>query len=316
MKKFWVIVFGLLLFIVGPYLYKTSKLTPIKDSDLPSYGQWAQLSDGNIFFRWFEPEQVTKAEPVILVHGFSTPQFVWDGMVQFITDQGFRVLVYDHFGRGYSERPSGPYNKELYVKSLHELIASQDIQTKIHLVGYSMGGPIVGYFATEFPALVASTSFIAPAGLMVEANGINPLAVAPYIGEWFLHVFGNIASRYQDREDTSDPYSLSTKDFLNLIEIQTNYEGFYESLLSTYRNFNLFNTQAMYERLGSFNFPTQIIWGTNDSVVLYSGNEALLNYLPQATLVTIEGGKHSITYKEPTRVGQALSDFLEGLYVR
>ena len=316
MKKFWVIVFGLFLCIMGPYVYKTSKLTPIKDSDLPSYGQWAQLSDGNIFFRWFEPEQVTKAEPVILVHGFSTPQFVWDGMVQFITNQGFRVLVYDHFGRGYSERPSGPYNKELFVRSLHELIASQDIQTKIHLVGYSMGGPIVGYFATEYPALVASTSFIAPAGLMVEANGINPLAIAPYIGEWFLHVFGNIASRYQDREDTSDPFSLSTKDFLNLIEIQTNYEGFYESLLSTYRNFNLFNTQAMYERLGSFNFPTQIIWGTNDSVVLYSGNEALLNYLPQATLVTIEGGKHSITYKEPTRVGQALSDFLEGLYVR
>ena len=313
MKKFWVIVFGLLLFIVGPYLYKTSKLTPIKDSDLPSYGQWAQLSDGNIFFRWFEPEQVTKAEPVILVHGFSTPQFVWDGMVQFITDQGFRVLVYDHFGRGYSERPSGPYNKELYVRSLHELIASQDIQTKIHLVGYSMGGPIVGYFATEYPALVASTSFIAPAGLMVEANGINPLAVVPYIGEWFLHVFGNIASWYQDREDTSDPYSLSTKDFLKLIETQTNYEGFYESLLSTYRNFNLFNTQAMYERLGDFNFPTQIIWGTNDTVVLYSGNEDLIKFLPQAELVTIEDGKHSITYKEPTKVGKSLGSFLESI---
>jgi pimeloyl-ACP methyl ester carboxylesterase len=313
MKKFWVIVFGLFLCIMGPYVYKTSKLTPIKDSDLPSYGQWAQLSDGNIFFRWFEPEQVTKAEPVILVHGFSTPQFVWDGMVQFITDQGFRVLVYDHFGRGYSERPSGPYNKELFVRSLHELIASQDIKTKIHLVGYSMGGPIVGYFATEYPALVASTSFIAPAGLMVEANGINPLAVAPYIGEWFLHVFGNIASRYQDREDTSDPYSLSTKDFLNLIETQTNYEGFYESLLSTYRNFNLFNTQAMYERLGDFNFPTQIIWGTNDRVVLYSGNEDLIKFLPQAELVTIEDGKHSITYKKPTKVGKSLASFLESI---
>jgi len=85
MKKFWVISLVLLLCIMGPYFYKISKLVPIKDSDLPSYGQWAQLSDGNIFFRWFEPDEVTNSEPVILVHGFSTPQFVWDGMVQFIT---------------------------------------------------------------------------------------------------------------------------------------------------------------------------------------------------------------------------------------
>jgi pimeloyl-ACP methyl ester carboxylesterase len=67
----------------------------------------------------------------------------------------------------------------------------------------------------------------------------------------------------------------------------------------------------MYERLGDFNFPTQIIWGTKDSVVLYSGHEALLDYLPQATLVSIEGGKHSITYKEPTKVGKSLASFLE-----
>ena len=314
MKKFGVIVLVLFLGIMGPYFYKTSKLTTIKDSDLPSYGQWAQLSDGNVFYRWFEPEQLTKSEPVILVHGFSTPQFVWDGMVQFITDQGFRVLVYDHFGRGYSERPKVLYNKELYIRSLNELIASQNIQTKIHLVGYSMGGPIVGYYANQYPTSIASTSFIAPAGLMLETNAINPLAVAPYIGEWFLHVFGNIDSWYQDREDTDDPYSLSTKDFLRLIRIQTRFEGYYESLLSTYRNFNLFNTQGMYKELGSYNFPTLVLWGTDDSVVLYSGNEDLMNFLPQAELITIQDGKHSITYKQPSYVGQSIADFLNRQY--
>ena len=316
MKFFGIITLVILLAIVAPYVYKTSKLSPIQASNLPDYGQWQQLSDGNIFYQWFEPAELKKSEPVVLVHGFSTPQFVWDGMVQFITRQGFRVLVYDHLGRGFSERPKGPYTKELYVRSLQELLASQNITDKVHLVGYSMGGPIVGYYAIEHPKSVASTTFIAPAGLMVETTGVNPLALMPYIGEWFLHVFGNIDSWYSDREDSEDPYSISTQDFLRLIKIQTKFEGYYESLLSTYRNFNLFNTQSMYQSLGTYNFPTQIIWGTNDSVVLYSGNEPLMELIPQATLKTIEGGRHSITYKEPTKVGETIAVFLESLYVR
>jgi len=316
MKFFGIITLVILLAIVAPYVYKTSKLSPIQASNLPDYGQWQQLSDGNIFYQWFEPAELKKSEPVVLVHGFSTPQFVWDGMVQFITRQGFRVLVYDHLGRGFSERPKGPYTKELYVRSLQELLASQNITDKVHLVGYSMGGPIVGYYAIEHPKSVASTTFIAPAGLMVETTGVNPLALIPYIGEWFLHVFGNIDSWYSDREDSEDPYSISTQDFLRLIKIQTKFEGYYESLLSTYRNFNLFNTQSMYQSLGTYNFPTQIIWGTNDSVVLYSGNEPLMELIPQATLKTIEGGRHSITYKEPTKVGETIAVFLESLYVR
>lgn len=316
MKKIGLIFLTLFLCIMGPYFYKTSKLTRIQNSDLPNYGQWQQLSDGNIFYRWFEPVELKKNEPVVLVHGFSTPQFVWDGLVQFITRQGFRVLVYDHFGRGFSERPKGPYNKDLYVSSLQELLASQNITGKVHLVGYSMGGPIVGYYATEHPDNIASTIFIAPAGLMVDTTGVNPLALMPYVGEWFLHVFGSTDSWYADREDTEDPYSIPTKDFLRLIKIQTKFEGYYESLLSTYRNFNLFNTQSMYQSLGTYNFPTQIVWGTNDSVVLYSGNERLLEFIPQANLETIEGGRHSITYKEPTKVGETIAVFLESLYVR
>ena len=78
---------------------------------------------------------------MVLVHGFSTPSFVWKGLLNQFTS-GFRVLVYDHFGRGFSERPSVP-DKELYVETLRELIKSQNIKEKVHLVGYSMGGPIV-----------------------------------------------------------------------------------------------------------------------------------------------------------------------------
>jgi pimeloyl-ACP methyl ester carboxylesterase len=49
-----------------------------------------------------------KAPAIILVHGFSTPKFVWDQITPELLQAGFQVIAYDHFGRGFSGRPEGP----------------------------------------------------------------------------------------------------------------------------------------------------------------------------------------------------------------
>ena len=36
-------------------------------------------------------------------------------------------------------------------------------------------------------------------------------------------------------------------------------------------------------------------------------------YIPQSKLIVLEGGKHDITYAEPTLVGTAIHDFLMNL---
>ena len=311
MKKFWVIALVLLLCIMGPYFYKTSKLVPIKSSDLPSYGQWAQLSDGNIFYRWFEPEQVTKSEPVILVHGFSTPQFVWDGMVQFITDQGFRVLVYDHFGRGYSERPRIKYDHNLYIRALNGLLESQSIDTPVHLVGYSMGGAVIAHFADLHGEKVKSVSLIAPAGTMIEEPEINFWAVQPLIGEWFWHVLGSFYVEEQVYE-VNDPRGLLPLEYMELLSEQGKYKGFIESLLSTVRHFDMFNTEDEYRSLNDLNIPVLAVWGTNDQVTPFSGSNRLLEVIPSTELKIIEGGTHNITFVQPTKIGKMIVSFLEG----
>ena len=72
-------------------------------------------------------------------------------MKEFLVDAGYKVLVYDHFGRGFSERPSVVYDQDLYVESLKGLLDYQNISQSVHLVGYSMGGPVVGYFTQQYP---------------------------------------------------------------------------------------------------------------------------------------------------------------------
>ena len=67
----------LMLGIYFPYWLKTKGLKNISLKDIPSDGGWAKLSKGNIYYRWHEPEE-KNGQTILMVHGFSTPSFVWN----------------------------------------------------------------------------------------------------------------------------------------------------------------------------------------------------------------------------------------------
>ena len=46
------------------------------------------------------------------MHGVT--RWTWDNQIKALNDAGKRVLVYDKYGRGYSDRPKIIYNQELY----------------------------------------------------------------------------------------------------------------------------------------------------------------------------------------------------------
>ena len=315
MTKILVTLSIILLLLGLPYFVQMNKLKTLTASDIPTAGAWVSLKEGNLYYRWHYPdEKVSNNETVVLVHGFSTPHFVWDGMKGFLLDAGYSVLVFDHYGRGYSERPRIKYTRDVFVQSLKELLDSQKISESVHLVGYSMGGPVVGHFTSEFPDMVESISLIAPAGFMAENPTKDWWIMKPLVGEWFLNVFGSRLV-FQGNEEKSkppreDPLALSKKEFIKKVEIQMQYKGFINALLSTARNFNFFSTQEMFCDVGNLNKPILTIWGTEDEVVPFMGRKELTNYIPQSELLILEGGKHDITYAEPSMVGAAIRDFL------
>ena len=105
---------------------------------------------------------------MFLVHWFSSAQFVLDVIAELLVYSWYIVLAYDHFGRGYSERPRIKYDNDLYIRTLNGLLESQSIDTPVHLVGYSMGGAVIAHFADSHGEKVKSVSLIAPAGTMIK----------------------------------------------------------------------------------------------------------------------------------------------------
>jgi len=314
MKIFIGIVIALFIILAIPYFYKTLQLKTLTKSDLPKEGNWANLSSGNIYYQWHNPTVEANGEIIILVHGFSTPSFVWKGILEDLQSSGFKILAYDHFGRGFSERPITSYTKDFYTGTLNELLDHEEIKNPVHLVGYSMGAPIIGFYTNKFPEKVRSLSLIAPAGFASPetVSLTDNLMYYPLIGEWFFNIFRDRFKHMlmPESEDSDDSKAITQEEYKILFSEQFQYKGFIEALLSTIRNFNLFSVLEMYSSIGESQKPVLAIWGKLDGVVPFSGSERLKQIIPHAELVSIEEGTHDITYRQPSQVSIAIASFL------
>ena len=61
-----------------------------------------KLEDG---FTYYELRGPASGETIVLVHGFSVPSYIWDSTFMASIAKGYRVLRFDNFGRGFSDRP-------------------------------------------------------------------------------------------------------------------------------------------------------------------------------------------------------------------
>jgi pimeloyl-ACP methyl ester carboxylesterase len=77
-------------------------------------------------------------------------------------EAGFRVIRYDLYGRGFSDRPNVKYDAELYDRQLTQLLDGLRITTPVDLAGASMGGPIAAAYTCSHPARVRTLSLFDP----------------------------------------------------------------------------------------------------------------------------------------------------------
>ncbi|KAI0114113.1 alpha/beta-hydrolase [Nemania sp. FL0031] len=118
-------------------------------------------------YEWGPPE----GERMLFVHGISTPVVALGDLGHEMVARGYRVMLFDLFGRGYSDAPNDlTYDSRLYITQLLLVLASSQIPwtdaSGFHLVGYSLGGGLTVAFTRYFPHLVRSLCLIAPCGLI------------------------------------------------------------------------------------------------------------------------------------------------------
>ena len=301
-----------IVLISFPYIFNTLKLKNPNKIKIPPYGNQVFLSKGKIFYCWHEPRELSSDEIIVLGHGFATPSFVWNGILEDLLSTGRRVLTYDHFGRGYSDRPKEKYNINFYVDTLEELLTLLKVSEDLHLIGYSMGGPISALFSHRNKQKVKTLNLIAPAGYIPEPHWAMKLFIMPIVGDYLFKAFPLIYKNISasETENSDDPKAIGKEEFENHFLQQTLYRGFIDSLLSTARNFNMTDSSEAFKKIGLDRINTQVIWGTHDGICPISGLEKLKLDIPEIIFKEIKDGTHDITYRQPSEVGKYLSDFI------
>ncbi|KAL7629392.1 hypothetical protein AAE478_000912 [Parahypoxylon ruwenzoriense] len=127
---------------------------------------------GNVRVYEFGPEDGRK---VLFIHGISTSCMTLKDVAIPLAEKGCRVMLFDIFGRGFSDAPGDvPYDTRLFVTQILLVLASSSLSwtgdNGLNVIGYSLGGGIAANFAATFPAMVESLILLAPAGLIRPEN--------------------------------------------------------------------------------------------------------------------------------------------------
>lgn len=305
-KIIGIILIGLVLVMGITYLY-TSSIEEMNDQvRIELNKDFVKLTHGSIHYGWDGPEG---GEVVVLVHGFSTPRFVFDKNIETLANAGYRVLSYDHYGRGFSDRPKVDYDKQLYDNELLELLDALDINEPINLVGYSMGGGIAAVFAGLHPDMVRRLVLMAPVGFLPEAGGIQKLLMIPGLGNWLMTVVGKqtLIDELDRAAENGDISQVIAAKF----EAQFQYAGVEQALVSSMHHYPMGHMPQEYTLLGKTTMPKIMIWGTDDTTCPIDGAASIRALVPGIQLKEISGGGHGIAYADADHVNGYLLEFFE-----
>jgi pimeloyl-ACP methyl ester carboxylesterase len=286
------------------FLGEPMRLDATTRSGLP--GSFVDLPDGVVHYELAGPHD---GQPVVLIHSFSTPYFIWDTTSAALASAGFRVLRYDLFGRGYSDRPDTAYSMDLFLRQLLGLLDALGLQHPVDLIGLSMGGAIVTAFTARNPLRVRRLGLMDPAGLPLKMPPLARLIRAPLLGELIFGLFGG---RFLLTNQAGDFYRVSADfaDFQARYALQMPYRGFRRALLSTIRGDAISDRAAEFAAVGRQPRPKLLILGENDRTVPLETHERIQELMPGIIFHAIPRAGHLPHYERPEIVNPLLVQFL------
>lgn len=305
MKKFLIAFILLLIVLLAPYFILETEWNEL-DNDIRKNvtGSFIKLNNGYVHYELLGPDT---GKVIVLVHGISSPYIVWDHTIHALANEGYRVLRYDLYGRGYSDRPDVVYNEDLYDKQLSDLLDSLKISGKVNLVGLSMGGVVVMNFTDRHPDKVADVAFIDPGGFVDPPNEYIQVINTPILGDYLCGVFGNMIAEDMMKNFFYNPCNVDS--FKCCFDEQIKYKGYKHSLISTYFNFNLTDKTDVLQRLSKTNRRFMLIWGKEDKIIPFPKSEIFKKLIPDIEFYPIENAGHAPQYEKPEEVNLLLIKF-------
>ena len=268
-------------------------------------GDFARLSQGVTHYRWAGP---ARGPVAVVIHGLASPMQSMDAVADGLGALGYRVLLYDLYGRGLSDAPEGRQNRAFFLRQLKDLLAFHDLREEVTLVGYSMGGSIATAYAAENPYMIKRVILFATTGIDVnETRFARFCRRVPLLGDWWHALFAH------GRIKRAIPQRGQNKEIDNVLRAQRREltrRGYLPGILSSRRGMLAEVQEEEHRQLGRKGIPVIAIWAENDSIIPLTSLGKLAEWNRTARHEVVEHADHGLPYTHGRELIEALRSAL------
>ena len=270
MKK---IIFLLFILIVIPaclYFALDRESIDIDEFRLNSGYQEVKLSDGITSYK----DVGDKSNKVIvLVHGATFGSLAYEEYINVFVENEYRVITYDQYGRGYSDRVHVDVSIELMEKQLKELIKHCEVEDVI-LYGVSFGAAVVAKYAANNPENISFIGYQVP---LINSANVPLLSIVkiPLYGDLLSRGFlvPGVLKRIEEYEDLMSKKLLDH--YIRQFEVKGT-ENFFKQFFLGNAMGNRLNDHSI---IGSKSIPSYFAYAEDDEEIdSQLVEEAIRNY--------------------------------------
>jgi 3-oxoadipate enol-lactonase len=242
-----------------------------------------------------------QGEPLIMIMGLGSTSAAWRFQRRFFRKY-YKVITFDNRGAGKTDKPAGPYSMKLMANDTVALMDNLAIE-KSHVMGVSMGGKIAQEVAINYPErvdkLVLANTYCCQDDSM---NGWTP--------EWTAAVDRFCETWKAPRVGIAFNGPL------------WRFFGFFQIRISTMRKTpeekagylaqkKAAETVHTIDRLPSVKARTLVITGTGDNLTRHTSSDTMAKIIPNAKLVKIIGGSHTLIVERSGEFNKVVLNFLK-----
>lgn len=265
-------------------------------------GRFAKLSQGVTHYQWLGG---VRGPVIVCIHGLTTPSPVWYAIAQGLSKLGYRVLVYDLYGRGFSDAPRGPQTGDFFSQQLLDLLDHQDLSQDVTVMGYSLGGSIATHFTAKHPHRVRRLIVLASAGMWLREDKLTEIGRTwPFVGDWVHAIIATRRDRKALRAQLGMPFDIEGIIELQLAEYQS--KGFLRSVLSSRRHLLADVQEDAHRSIGRDGVPVVGIWGEKDDVIPLKSLGTLTQWNRSVRQEVVSNADHSIAFTHSADVVDVL----------
>lgn len=244
---------------------------------------------------------------VVFLHGSgngASGHSNFKGNVPALVAAGYRCIVPDLIGYGYSDKPDDvEYPLSFFIECVKQALDAIGVE-RYTLVGNSLGGAIALGFALEYPEQVERLVLMAPGGL----NDLPDYLAMPGMAMMFgLFNSGEAVTPERMKDFFRKAFVVDP----SCVDDALVAERFAIMKLQNPQPIKTMKVPNMTERLGEIACPTLALWGLNEQMMPDSGILRLAKGMPNCRMVLVPQCGHWVMMEHRELFNRSVIDFLQ-----